>query len=111
MAKTFSKLSVGSTIYLRNYQIHTYKNGKFKGNIVKIRCSPYANNNQFEWDLTTTITHIEEYGNELIISYKTQTMNHTIRVNKTSTVGRFYKNSGLQLFDYYVSTNKDFERF
>ena len=110
MAKTFSKISVGSTIYLRNYRIYTYKNGKFKGNSVKFRCSPYVNyNNQFEWDLTAIITHIEEYGNELIISYKTQKMNHTIRVHKTSTVGRFYKKSGLQLFDYYVSTNKDFE--
>ena len=50
MAKTFSKLSVGSTIYLRNYQIYIYMNGQLKGHSVKIRCSPYVNyNNQFEW--------------------------------------------------------------
>lgn len=109
MAQTFSKLNVGSTIYLRNYQIYTYKNGIFKGLEIKIRCNVHYKSNSNEWDLTATITHIEEYGDELIVSYKTQKMNHTVRVHKTSTVSRFYKHSGLQQFEYYISTNKDFE--
>lgn len=109
MAKTFSNLTVGSTIYLRNYQIYTFKHDKLNGQSMKIRCDVHYKTNANEWNLTATITHIEEYGNELFISYKTQNMNHTIRVHKTSTVGRFYKHSGLHQFEYYVSTNKNFE--
>lgn len=108
MAKVFSNLSVGSTIYLRNYQNYEIKKGLYQGHTIKIRCSTQANyHNQDDWIKTATVTYIEEYGNELYISYKTHNMNHTVRVCKNSTSGRFAKHSGLQQFEYYVLTELD----
>lgn len=80
MAKTFGSLKVGDTVYL------SIKKGFYDDNNVWV---PFGSTKLSHYHYLSEgyaiVTNVETYGDEVIVSYKNNFINHTVKAPKIDT--------------------------